>query len=85
MRVEGLDGVPLWTVNDFWERARRREREPTYDIRVQPLATVEEPVRSDRLAAIRAALGDAVRLVEPRDALTPPEAPMAAEPPEAAP
>lgn len=85
VRVEGLDGVPLWTVNDFWERARRREREPTYDIRVQPLATVEEPVRSDRLAAIRAALGDAVRLVEPRGALTPAVAPLATEPPEAAP
>lgn len=62
VRIEALEGVALWTVNDFWERARRREREPTYDIRIQPLASVDEPVRSDRLAAIRAAVGDAVTI-----------------------
>lgn len=65
IRIEGLDGVPLWTVNDFWERARRRERDPTYDIRIQPLADAPEEVRVDRLAAIRAALGDAVRVEGP--------------------
>jgi poly-gamma-glutamate synthesis protein (capsule biosynthesis protein) len=62
VRLEALEGVALWTVNDFWERARRREREPTYDIRIQPLAQVDEPVRSDRLAAIRRAVGDAVTI-----------------------
>lgn len=62
VRLEALEGVALWTVNDFWERARRRERDPTYDIRVQPLAQVDEPVRSDRLAAIRRAVGDAVTI-----------------------
>lgn len=62
VRIEALEGVALWTVNDFWERARRREREPTYDIRIRPLASVDEPVRSDRLAAIRAAVGDAVTI-----------------------
>jgi poly-gamma-glutamate synthesis protein (capsule biosynthesis protein) len=62
VRLDALEGVALWTVNDFWERARRREREPTYDIRIQPLAQVDEPVRSDRLAAIRRAVGDAVTI-----------------------
>jgi poly-gamma-glutamate synthesis protein (capsule biosynthesis protein) len=62
VRLDALEGVALWTVNDFWERARRRERDPTYDIRIQPLAQVDEPVRSDRLAAIRRAVGDAVTI-----------------------
>ncbi|MBX3251196.1 MAG: CapA family protein [Myxococcales bacterium] len=60
--VEDVSGTPLWTINDFWERAARRERHPSYDIRVVPLREAPDDVRAARMAAIAAALGPEVRL-----------------------
>lgn len=58
--VASLRGTPLWTENNHWERARRRDLD--YDIRVLPLADAAEAVRAERLSAIRAAVGPAVEL-----------------------
>ncbi len=56
--VASLRGTPLWTNNNHWERAQQRGLD--YDIRVLPLARANETIRSDRLPAIRGAVGSAV-------------------------
>jgi poly-gamma-glutamate synthesis protein (capsule biosynthesis protein) len=62
VRVESIEGVPLWTRNNFLAVARREA--DRLDIRVRPLSRVDEPLRSERRAAIAEALGGAVTLAE---------------------
>ena len=60
--VGGVEAVPLWTQNNYWDQERRRASEP--DIRVAPLsAESDEGLRDERRAAIRRVLGAAVNLL----------------------
>jgi len=61
IEVESIEGVPLWTTNDFLTRAP--DEAPT--VRVVPLAEAERPVRDERAPAIRAAIGAEVTLARP--------------------
>ncbi|HJL16389.1 MAG TPA: CapA family protein [Sandaracinaceae bacterium LLY-WYZ-13_1] len=62
VRVGGLEAVPLWTHNNWWDQERRRADEP--DVRVVPLRTVDdEALRRERREAIGAVLGDDVNLL----------------------
>lgn len=58
-----LEAVPLWTLNNFW--TWWFDRDQPHDIRVVPLAAVPPAVRAARRGPIRAALGEAVTLVDP--------------------
>ena len=54
--VAGVEAVPLWTSNNWWEQERRRAPGP--DIQVLPLARVADAaLRTERLAAIAEVLG----------------------------
>ncbi len=57
-----LEAVPLWTLNNFW--TWWFDRDQPHDIRVVPLAAVDPTVRAVRSGPIRAALGEAVTLVD---------------------
>lgn len=59
--VASLEATPLWTDNNFWRRHAREESE--WDVRVRRLAAMDDPTQTERLPAIQAALGDAVRVV----------------------
>lgn len=63
VRIARVEGVPLFTYNNYFARLARAER--TEAIRVQRLRDVEDEVlRAERRAAIAAALGPVVTLVE---------------------
>jgi poly-gamma-glutamate capsule biosynthesis protein CapA/YwtB (metallophosphatase superfamily) len=63
LRITRLEGVPLFTYNNYVARFERRETED--DIRIARLRDVPDPaLRDERRAAIAAALGPAVTLVE---------------------
>lgn len=57
-----LEAVPLWTENNFW--TWWFDRDQPHDIRVRPLALVDEAVQRARRRAIGRALGDEVTLVD---------------------
>lgn len=62
IHIGGVEAVPLWTHNNYWDQQRRRADHP--DIRIVRLANVEDAaLRSERRAAIAAVLGAAVRLL----------------------
>ena len=61
VEVAGLRATPLWNLNNWLEF--RRGTAPRHDIRVVPLATIDEPLRSLRLEAIRRDLGPEVTVV----------------------
>lgn len=61
LELSRLEGVPLFTVNNYW--AWWFERAVGHDIRVIRLADADEDVQQSRLPAIRAAIGDEVSLV----------------------
>ncbi len=58
--IASLRGVPLWTANNHWERAR--DAAIDYDIRVRRLSRADTAIQSERLPAIRAAVGPQVVL-----------------------
>ena len=60
--IDSIEGVPLWTHNNFLELSEGRE--PRLDIRVEPLREVEEGLQRERRRAIGAALGSSVRLLD---------------------
>ena len=61
--IPRVEGVPLFTLNNYFARAARTERHE--DIRIQRLATVADAaLREERRAAIARALGPVVTLVE---------------------
>lgn len=62
LRVHAVEGVPMWTTNNFLEF--RRGRAPTMDIAVRRLRELDEATRVERRARIAAALGPAVTLVD---------------------
>lgn len=58
----GVEAVPLWTLNNYWDEERRRAPDP--DVRVAPLSVVaDEGMREERREAIGRVLGDAVHLL----------------------
>jgi poly-gamma-glutamate synthesis protein (capsule biosynthesis protein) len=60
--IGGVEAVPLWTHNNWWEQERRRATAP--DIRVLPHHEVlDAELRGERRAAIEAVLGGAVNLL----------------------
>lgn len=60
--VGGVEAVPLWTHNNYWDQERRRAASP--DIRVLPHHEVlDAALRDERRAAIEAVLGGAVNLL----------------------
>lgn len=60
--IGGVEAVPLWTHNNWWEQERRRATLP--DIRVLPHPEVlDAELRGERRAAIQAVLGGAVNLL----------------------
>ncbi len=61
IEVAGLRATPLWTLNNWLEF--RRGASERHDIRLVPLSTIPEPLRSLRLEAIRRDLGPAVSVV----------------------
>lgn len=62
VRVGGVEAVPLWTHNNYWDRDRRRTTRP--DVRVVQLSSVEdEELRGERRSAIESVLGPVVRLL----------------------
>lgn len=62
VRIGGVEAVPLFTHNNFWDEERRRADGP--DIRVVPLRGLDdEELASERREAIHAVLGDAVNLL----------------------
>ncbi|MEM1415298.1 MAG: CapA family protein, partial [Myxococcota bacterium] len=63
LRVERLEGLPVWTENDFW--AWHAQPSGGHDIRVVPLSEAAPAVRAERLPAIARALGPNVRLRMP--------------------
>lgn len=61
VRIAGAEAVPLWTHNNHWALERRQAPHP--DLRVVPLASVEDAeLRDERRRAIERVLGPAVRL-----------------------
>ncbi|MGE0784288.1 MAG: CapA family protein [Sandaracinaceae bacterium] len=58
--VDDVEAVPLWTRNNYIEVAR--ERAGLLDIGVGPLTDAPAPLPAERGRAIRAALGDGVRV-----------------------
>ncbi len=62
IRLGGVEAVPLWTHNNYWDEERRRAPGP--DIRAFPQTSmVDEALRAERRAAIEAVLGPAVNLL----------------------
>lgn len=59
IRVDSIEGVALWTENDFLAHTPRGDA----TIRVVPLAEVAPEVRAEREPAIRSAIGAGVELV----------------------
>ncbi|MCB9592921.1 MAG: CapA family protein [Sandaracinaceae bacterium] len=58
----GVEAVPLWTHNNYWDQERRRATRA--DIRVLPHAEVADvALRGERRSAIEAVLGTAVNLL----------------------
>lgn len=62
LRVDALEGVPLWTENNYLSVATRLARR--LDVRVRALASTDDAVRTERRAVIARALGPAVTLVD---------------------
>ena len=65
IELRRVSAKPLWTATNYWTVAtiRRPRDRPAWDIRVIPLDQVDDvPLREERLAAIREALGPAVEL-----------------------
>ncbi|HEY8428402.1 MAG TPA: CapA family protein [Sandaracinaceae bacterium] len=63
VRLAAVEAIPLWTHNNHWDLERRRAAVP--DVRVVPLASVEDlELREERRRAIAAVLGDLPRFVE---------------------
>lgn len=63
VRVGSVEAVPLWTHNNHWELERRRV--PAPDVRVVPLASVDDAeLREERRRSIAEVLGDVPRLPE---------------------
>lgn len=58
VELEAVEAVGLWTVNNFWER--RGDDEATVEVRLQRLRDAAPELRSERLEALRQALGEAV-------------------------
>ena len=56
-----LEAIPLWTENNFFRH--HAGEDPRRDIRIRPLASVDEATRRERLPRIREALGPAVTIV----------------------
>lgn len=62
VRVTTIEAVPLWTINNARDEARTHA---PADVRVVPLSAVEDAeLRAERHAAIAAALGPEVRLLD---------------------
>lgn len=60
--LAGVEAVPLWTHNNYWDEERRRADAP--DIQIQPLSSVEDrDLASDRRRAIGRVLGEGVLLL----------------------
>lgn len=62
VRIDRLEAVPLWTVNNYLDVAERRES--VLDVHVGPLSDASPELQTERRPVIQAALGDAVTLVE---------------------
>jgi len=63
VRIGGVEAVPLWTHNNWWDEERRREDAP--DIRIVPLRSVgDAELAAERRSAIGSVLGDAVNLLD---------------------
>jgi poly-gamma-glutamate synthesis protein (capsule biosynthesis protein) len=62
VRIDALEAVPLWTHNNFLERAGGVDEQ--LDIRVRPLRAEPADVRAERRPIIERTLGAAVRLVD---------------------
>jgi len=62
VRLSGVEAVPLWTHNNYWDEERRRAPGP--DIRVLPHGSVSDAALvAERRAAIQQVLGTAVNLL----------------------
>ena len=63
LRIAQVEGVPLFTYNNYLARLARTE--PAEDIRIQRLSTVTDTaLREERRAAIARALGPVVTLID---------------------
>ena len=62
LRVERLEAVPLWTINNFMQVATGTA--DVLDVHVAPLSEAPEAYRVERLPFIEAALGPAVTIVQ---------------------
>jgi poly-gamma-glutamate synthesis protein (capsule biosynthesis protein) len=63
VQIGGVEAVPLWTHNNWWDEERRRADGP--DVRVVPLRTIADAeLAAERRAAIARVLGDAVNLLD---------------------
>lgn len=62
VRIDRLEAVPLWTVNNYLEVATNRGG--VLDVHVGPLSDASPETQAERRPVIQAALGDAVTLVE---------------------
>ncbi|MEZ4336547.1 MAG: CapA family protein [Sandaracinaceae bacterium] len=62
VRIDRLEAVPLWTVNNYMDVATRRA--DVLDVHVGPLSEASPEVQAERRPVIQASLGEAVTLVD---------------------